>query len=329
MQTIRVILCLSALWLGGCSAKHEAQQPATDQVQTEQIQAEPARPATTANAVMADQVSDEAVTKPQSAPGLFSPEEKTALPARQFVRTADVKFRVDNVAKATSRIETITTQQGGFVTFTKLDSQIDDKETVAISADSLLETTRYTVSNTMTLRVPNTRLDTTLQAITALGNYLDIREIKSDDVALQRLAADQARRRIAAHDARLRRAIDGRGRKLGETTAAEESRLNGQRESDEAQINDLSLADQIQYSTVTLNLYQRQSTLRAMLPNTTDVREYQPGFFAQAADALATGADVLAGFVLFLLKSWGIILFGLLVFVLAKLGIRRWRLVKA
>ena len=324
MQTIRVVLCLSALWLSACEAKHEANQASADQTKAEQ----PA-PAASANAVMADQASDEEVTKPQSAPARSSPEEKTVLPARQFIRTADVKFRVDNVAKTTNRIEAITRQNGGFVTFTKLASQIDDKETVAISADSLLETTRYTVSNTMTLRVPNSRLDTTLQAITALGNYLDIREIKSDDVALQRLAANQARRRIATHDARLQRAIDGRGRKLGETTAAEDSRLDGQRESDEAQINDLTLADQIQYSTVTLNLYQRQATLHAMLPNTTDVREYQPGFFTQAADALATGADVLLGFILFLLKSWGIILFGLLVFVLVKLGIRRWRLVKA
>lgn len=317
MQAIRVTICLSALWLGACDAKHESKQVEVEQVRTEQGQ--PATPAV----AMADQ-SDAEVTKPQTAPALFSPDEKLPQPARQFIRTADVKFRVDNVAKATSRIEALTTQNGGFVTYTKLDSQIDNKETVAISADSLLETTHYTVSNTMTLRVPNSRLDTTLQAITSLSNYLDIREIKSDDVALQRLAADQARRRIAAHDQRLRRAIDGRGRKLGETTQAEESRLNGQRESDEAQINDLSLADQVQYSTVTLNLYQRQTMLRAMLP-TTDVRTYEPGFFTQAADALAAGADVLEGFVLFLLKGWGVLVFGLLAYGLLKLTVRWWK----
>ncbi|MBO0939454.1 DUF4349 domain-containing protein [Fibrella sp. HMF5335] len=327
MQLIRVALCLSVLWLGACDARHEAKQTSADEIQTEHAQSEQAQPAATAIAT-ADQSEAEAIT-PQAAPASFSPDEQATLPARQFIRTANVKFQVDNVAKATSQIETITKQQVGFVTFTKLDSQIDDKETVPISADSLLETTRYTVSNTMTLRVPNARLDTTLQAIASLGNYLDIREIKSDDVALQRLAAGQARRRIAAHDARLRRAIDGRGRKLGETTEAEESRLNGQRESDEAQINDFSLADQIQYSTVTLNLYQRQTILRTMLPNTTDVRVYEPGFFTQAADALAAGAGVLEGFVLFLLRGWGLLLFSLLVFVLAKFGIRRWRLAKA
>ena len=277
---------------------------------------------------MADQ-SDAEAPKSLDAPAPSASAEKEALLARQFIRPADVKCRVENVAKAVDRVERITAQQAGFVVLTKLDSQINDTEMVAVSADSLLETTHYTVNNTMTLRVPNARLDTTLRAIVALANFIDVREIKSDDVALQRLTADLTRRRNADHDVRLRRAIDGRGRKLGETTTAEDSRLNGQAESDEARINDLSLADQIQYSTVTLNLYQRPLTTRTLFPNFTNVRVYEPSFFTQAADALATGADVLVALVLFLLKSWGVILFVLAVYIGVKLGIRRWRLAKA
>ena len=39
---------------------------------------------------------------------------------RKFVRTADVKFKVKNVAKSTYAIEDATTKFGGFVTYTHL-----------------------------------------------------------------------------------------------------------------------------------------------------------------------------------------------------------------
>lgn len=323
MKTIQIILCLSVVYFSACESKHEASRGVAmaDQSSVQQPILDSAQP----NAEFGGSPNATAL----KGPALFAPAPNDALPKRQFIRTADVKIRVDDVAKAISHVERIITQQTGFVTFTKLDSQIEDKETVAVSADSLLETTRYTVSNTMTLRVPNAHLDTTLRAIAALANFIDVREIKSDDVALQRLSNDLTRRRNAGHDGRLQQAIDGRGRKLGETTDAEESRLNHQAETDEAQVNDLSLADQIQYSTVTLNLYQRPTTTRTLLPNITDVREYQPSFFVKATEALATGADVLVEFILFLLKSWGILLFCGVVFMALRLGIRRWRLAKA
>ncbi len=326
MKASHVVLCFSILYLGACGSKQDAKRVAqTNQEPVSQAISDSSTDKVNflAPATQADQEAPASLSPPPA------PSEKSAIPDRQFIRTADVKCRVDNVAKAVDRVEQITAQQAGFVILTKLDSQINDTETVAVSADSLLETTHYTVSNTMTLRVPNAHLDTTLRAITAMATFIDVREIKSDDVALQRLTADLTRRRNAAHDKRLQQAIDGRGRRLGETTAAEESRLNHQAETDEARINDLSLADQIQYSTVTLNLYQRPLTTCTLLPNGTDRRVYEPGFFTQAADALATGADILVVFILFLLKSWGIILFGIGVFAAATLGLRRWRLAKA
>ncbi|RYF53859.1 MAG: DUF4349 domain-containing protein, partial [Cytophagaceae bacterium] len=271
------------------------------------------------------QSENEAPTQEATATLLGAPSDQTKLPAHQFIRTADVKFRVDNVASATNRIEAITAQSGGFVIFTKLNSQKDDTETVSISADSLLETTRFTVSNTMTLRVPNARLDTTLRALVGLSDYLDFREIKSDDVALQRLAAARTQQRNAAYNKRLRAAINKRDQKLGDINDTEENRLNHQQQTDEAHINDLALVDQLQFSTITLNIYQRQSMLRTVLPNSNDVKTYEPGFLTKAADALVTGGHVLVSFILLLLEGWGIILFCLVAYILIRYVVRRFR----
>lgn len=307
-----ILLTLIFCWLVGCQSQQAAQELEL-QVDT-----------TLAGNVPAPS-GDEAATQEAPAMLVGVPADKVTLPARQFIRTADVKFRVGNVAEATHQIEAITAQQGGFVTYTKLDSQKDDTQTVAISADSLLETTRYTVSNTITLRVPNTRLDTTLRALTNLSDYLDFREIKSDDVALQRLAAAQTRQRNLAYDQRLRNAVNRRGQKLGDTNATEENRLNHQQQTDESQVNDLALVDQLQFSTVTLTVYQRQSVQRTVLPNSNNVQVYEPGFLTRVTEALAAGGHVLANFILILLEGWGIILFCLVAYLLIRYVVGRFK----
>ena len=106
----------------------------------------------------------------------------------QFVRTADLKFKVNNVSQTTAVVEDIASKQGGFVTYTHLASDIDHVSTIPVSPDSSLETTYYNVTNSMVLRVPNTKLDTTLKEIARSVDYLDYRIIKADDVALQLLS---------------------------------------------------------------------------------------------------------------------------------------------
>ena len=66
---------------------------------------------------------------------------------RKFVRTADVKFKVKNVAKSTYAIEDATTKFGGFVTYTNLQSNIHNEDRTKVSQDSTLVTTKYKVDN--------------------------------------------------------------------------------------------------------------------------------------------------------------------------------------
>ena len=78
---------------------------------------------------------------------------------------ADIKFKVKNVPKSTYAIEDATTKFGGFVTYTNLQSTISEKNETKVSQDSTLETTKYIVENNITIRVPNTRLDTVIKTI--------------------------------------------------------------------------------------------------------------------------------------------------------------------
>jgi cbb3-type cytochrome oxidase subunit 3 len=234
----------------------------------------------------------------------------------RFIRTADLKFKVKSVIKATYAIEDLTNRLGGFVTYTNLSSTIDNVSTTAISADSSLESTHYTVSNSITIRIPNTKLDTTLKEISKNIDYLDYRVIKADDVALQILSNNLTQKRSARNEQRLTNAIDNRGKKLYETANAEEVLLRKQQQADEAKIANLALTDQINFSTINLNIYQRQTTKRELISNDKNIDAYEPGFGSKLLEALKFGWDILEALLVFLTQLWGLFLLGIIAWIL-------------
>jgi len=234
---------------------------------------------------------------------------------RKFIRTAEMKFRVKSVISSTYNIEAIAARRGGFVTYTSLNTSVDNVTTTAVSADSLLETTYFTVSNTITLRVPNTLLDTTLKEIAAGIDFLDYRIIKADDVALMMLSNTLAQKRAAKAEERLTKAIDEKGRKLNETTQAEDLLLSRQDRADQAKISNLSLADQVNFSTINLSIYQRQSVKRELLASNKDITAYEPGFGRKLVESLKTGWKVLEAIVLFVANLWAVFLLGLAIYL--------------
>lgn len=237
---------------------------------------------------------------------------------RKFVRTADLKFRVKNVTKVTYQIEDIVNRMNGFVTNTQLSSSIDYTNSQQISADSTLESTFYTVNNSMTIRVPNVKLDTTLKQIAKLIDYLDYRNISADDVSLQILSNNLTQKRTAQQEERMRKAIDERGKKLNETMNAEENVYDHQQRADEALIQNLSLKDQIQYSTINLSLYQKQDVMREFVANPKNIAAYEPSFAFKLWDSVSYGFEMLEAFILLLVKIWWIIIIGVLVYVFIK-----------
>lgn len=237
---------------------------------------------------------------------------------RRFIRTAELKFKVKSVIKSTYDIEDITNRQGGFVTYTNLTSDINNVTTIAVSADSTLETTYYTVTNSIKIRVPNTKLDTTLKEISRNIDYLDYRIIKAEDVALQILSNNLIQKRSAKNQERLANAIDKKGKKLNETTNAEELLLDKQEQSDNAKISTLSLTDQIKFSTINIFIYQRQTFKRELVLNDKNVDAYDPSFGSKILESLKFGWDILETFLVFLTKLWGLFLFAILVYILYK-----------
>lgn len=256
--------------------------------------------------------------------GMFVPSsaavETGADSSRRFIRTANLKFKVKSVIEATYDIEEIVRDHNGFVTFTDMRSNIDDVDSRAISADSSMEITRYTITNTLTLRVPNKLLDTTLKDIARNIDYLDYRVIKAENVALSILEKQLTQRRAARSEQRLANTFNGNNKNVDPTAAAELQ--NRQEEAaDNATIEMLRLNDRIAYSTIELEIYQRQGVKRELVATTKEIAEYEPGIGSRFSDSFAFGWEIVVEFVLLLTKLWVFILVGIGVYVGYKQGL--------
>jgi Domain of unknown function (DUF4349) len=230
-------------------------------------------------------------------------------PERKFIRTADIKFKVENVEKSTYNIEDVCNSHGGFVTYTNLTSNIDEHTETNISKDSILETIHYTVTNNITLRVPNTKLDTTLKDIAKNIDYLDYRIIKADDVSLQLLGNDFTQIRNTKNLTRLSNDIEKNTKVLDQTTQAEEVMLSKEEIVDNAKLANLSLNDQIKFSTVSISIYQRQGVKKNVIFNEDNNDKYEIGFGYKIIESLLYGWKILVILIVSITKLWGIALF--------------------
>lgn len=237
---------------------------------------------------------------------------------QKFIRTADIKFKVKNVVKSTYAIENATQKFGGFVTYTNLQSSIHDQIKTKISQDSTLETTKYTVENNITIRIPNTQLDTVIKTIAKQIDFLDFRVIKADDVSLKMLANQLSQKRSSTTEKRVEKAIDTKGKKINDVMEAENT-LDKQKEAnDNRTVENLSLQDQINFSTITLQLYQNETIKQETMVSEKNSDAYKPNLGIQILDSLKNGWYILESIFVFLINLWPFILIALGGFFLYK-----------
>lgn len=242
---------------------------------------------------------------------------------QKFIRTADIKFKVKNVVKSTYAIENATQKFGGFVTYTNLQSNIHDQIKTKISQDSTLETTKYTVENNITIRVPNTQLDTIIKTIAKQIDFLDFRIIKADDVSLKLLSNQLSQKRSTNTEKRIEKAIDEKGKKINDIMEAENTLANQKEANDDRAIDNLSLQDQINFSTVTLQLYQNETIRQEIMPGEKNSNAYKPNLGVQILDSLKNGWYILESVFVFLINLWPFILIGFGGFFLYKKYIKK------
>ena len=124
--------------------------------------------------------------------------------------------------------------------------------------------------------------------------------------------------RVAKNETRLIRAIENRGKKLDETSRAEELLIEKQEQSDRAKIDNLSLLDQVNFSTIELYIYQREETKLELITNDKNIDKYSPSFLYKIWQSIKTGWTWIENILVFICQFWTIIGAGAIVIFLLK-----------
>jgi len=225
--------------------------------------------------------------------------------SKKFIRKADMKFRVGEVEYATYEIENAVQKFDGYVSHTHLRTDITSSYNIQVAKDSTMEITYYNVVNIMTLRVPNANLDTTLKEIAGVIEFLDFRTIKANNVTLSLLSKQLERKRNADYQKRLKALNVQKDDTATNAQRVEREIFQRQVEKDHALIERLKLEDEIDFSTITLEIYQ-PLTYQLSYPAQSWIKGYEPGVFEILASKIKSGWDILMGLLLFIIEYWSV-----------------------
>ena len=236
---------------------------------------------------------------------------------KKFIRIAQIKSKVSNVVKSTLNIENATVKHGGFVTSSLLQSNTNKTEVVEKNNDSLQENIYYTTTSIITCRVPNNKLDALLKDIAKNLVFIDYRNVKAEDVTLDFTKNNLIQKRTDDYKKRLNKIADHNATKPSDISNIADGIIAKQQQQDDAMLDKLIKLDAIEYSTVTVEIYQPESIVQHTIVNSNS-NKYRPSFIANSWKSIKCGWQVVLNFVVFMLQIWPLILLGFLALVVYK-----------
>jgi hypothetical protein len=237
---------------------------------------------------------------------------------KKIIRTADLTIKVKDVTRATYEIEDITEEFGGFVESANQSNEIIEQSKNEVSKDSILEITKYSIKSHIVIRVPSKKLSATVKAISRQIGSVDSYNIKADDVSVRMRSNELTQKRNIKTEKRIEKAIDSKGVKMKDVITAENDLAEKKEERDNAKLENQSMQDQVNFSTLSIQIYQDELLKKELIANTTDLNSYKPSIGTRIAGSVKSGWYVLANIIDFIFSIWWLIAIGFLGFWLYK-----------
>lgn len=260
-------------------------------------------------------VNDSLIPPPPTLATNISTNTKTP-DGKKFIKTATARFKVNNVHKTTEKIEDLAVGFGGYVTYSNLQNDETRTERIKTSRDSSILAKEIVVHSSISLRVPNVKLDSFIRALNPLIVFLDYRIIKLDDVTVQFVSNDKTVKNYQESNQRQTKHIDNKDSKLKDATTAEDHLLSQKLQTSNLEIKDMELQDQIKYCNFSLEIYQKALIVKENVENFEAISANSSHFFKRFKEAIVNGWNILAEIIIYLVNIWAIVLF-LIAIVLA------------
>lgn len=316
------VLCLpimlgSVLLIGGCDSSSEYAESSADmesvQSATEEV----------ADSEMAGIMSDAAVDNASNGlevASLSSTSEQTLgsqaadikIAGKALLITASADFKVEDVVKTSDAIESLTRQQAGYVALSNISNHPRDSRTF-VQGNKNITITTYTRQADMTVRIPRANVSKFLAQLQQQVAFLNAQQFSAQDVTLdiyREQLASQLNSDMASElsQERLNSKNDkDQGSNVDAITATYASR----RQQELAKLEQLAIADKVQYSTINLTFMQPDISYKETTQNLDVLLDAeQPSFSSEVSQAFKDGWEILRSVALGLIQLWWLLVLG-------------------
>jgi len=217
-----------------------------------------------------------------------------------LVKTADLRLKVNNVQHATERISKLVAEKEGMVMHHNMKSEIVSSREIKLSDDSVKKLTVFNANADMTVKIPSGFIEAFMDSVNHLSTYTDTRSMDIEDRTIDYVAE------VLKTDNR-EKSVKLRQKIKPATHEGADSILRVEDNIVDRKINNLRTEQAVNYSTVTLNLYENNVVKAEVLPN-EDLSAYSLPLLKRIGLALSTGWFYFAEFVIGLLHLWPFII---------------------
>ena len=317
------VLCLpimlgSVLLIGGCDSSSEYAESSADltAVATEEV-------ADATEGEMAGIMSDAAVDNASNGlevANLSSTSEQTLgsqaadikIAGKALLITASADFKVEDVVKTSDAIESLTRQQAGYVALSNISNHPRDSRTF-VQGNKNITITTYTRQADMTVRIPRANVSKFLAQLQQQVAFLNGQQFSAQDVTLdiyREQLASQLNSDMASELSQ-ERLSSKNDKDQGSNVDAITATYAARRQQELAKLEQLAIADKVQYSTINLTFMQPDISYKETTQNLDVLLDAeQPSFSSQVSQAFKDGWEILRSVALGLIQLWWLLVLG-------------------
>lgn len=216
--------------------------------------------------------------------------DKPAIKELKIIRSANVRFKVGNVKKATEEISEMVETFRGYV------------------ADQRFQNTNYSIENRFTIKVPQEKFGILLDTLQSVADFVDHQNMTSQDVTEEYIDLQSRLKTKLEIKERYEDILRKKAQTVNDILAAEEKLGYIQEEIEAAQGRIKYLTGKVSFSTITVDLYE-----------TVNYKEepvsYKRNFSSKMKSGLVFGFELIETLVIGLIYLWPLILLGLALFI--------------
>ena len=219
--------------------------------------------------------------KPISSSNSINPEPEHL----KIIKSANVRYKVKDVKKATQRVKQITRQFSAYI------------------SDLRFENDLYRKENRFTIKVPQEHFDQIMDSIAVVAEFIEFENITSKDVTeeyvdLQARLSTKLEVKERYEDILRKKAVT-----VEDILSTEEKLRIIQEEIESAQGRLKYLSNKVSYSTIQVDLYET-------VTYTEEPESYTKTFWNDSKESLQFGWNLLKGLILALMHIWPLLIAG-------------------